>query len=260
MTQRQPVLFVSHGSPMLALEPGAWGEALHRWTQGLGGVKEVLVLSAHWEGATPIGITSAPAPATLHDFGGFPDQLYTLEYPAPGAPELAERVRGLLSAAGIPAQLDAARPLDHGAWVPLMAMFPEAQVPVLQVELPRPRTPRAIFALGQALAPLRDEGVLLVASGGIVHNLRLLDWQGEGNPEPWALAFETWVAERLAEGRNDSIMDDVASAAHFAKAVPTTEHFDPLFFAMGAGGGASPSTVHDAWQLGSLSLRTWAWA
>ena len=259
MTQRQPVLFVSHGSPMLALEPGAWGEALRGWAQGLKGVKAVLVLSAHWEGARPIGVISAPAPATLHDFGGFPDQLYTLAYPAPGAPELAGRVQGLLADAGLPAQLDPDRPLDHGAWVPLMAMFPEAGVPVLQVELPRPRTPREIFALGQALRPLRDEGVLLLASGGIVHNLRLLDWHGEGHPAPWALAFETWVADRLAQGRTGELMDEVASAPEFARAVPTTEHFDPLFFAMGAGDGDPVTTVHDAWQLGSLSLRTWAW-
>ena len=260
MTQRQPVVFVSHGSPMLALEPGAWGEALHGWAQGLRGVQAVLVLSAHWEGSRPLGVTSAPAPATLHDFGGFPDELYTLEYPAPGAPELAERVRGLLACAGMEAQLDPARPLDHGAWVPLMAMFPDAKVPVLQVELPRPRTPRELFALGQALRPLREAGVLLLASGGVVHNLRLLDWNGAGNPEPWALAFETWVADRLAKGQHDAIMDEVASAPHFAMAVPTTEHFDPLFFAMGASDGGPMTTVHDAWQLGSLSLRVWAWA
>ena len=255
----QPVLFVSHGSPMLALEPGAWGQALRGWTRGLRDVKAVVVLSAHWEGPAPIGITSAAAPATLHDFGGFPDRLYTLQYPAPGAPALAERVLALLAGAGMPARLDPERPLDHGAWVPLMAAFPDAQVPVLQVCLPRPRTPRQVFELGRALRPLREEGVLLLGSGGVVHNLRLLDWEGDTEPCPWARAFEAWVAERLERGEYDALMAEVAGAPHFAQAVPTSEHFDPLFFAMGAGEGSALTTVHDAWQLGSLSLRTWAW-
>jgi 4,5-DOPA dioxygenase extradiol len=255
----QPVLFVSHGSPMLGLEPGAWGEALRAWALSLQGVKAVLVLSAHWEGSSPIGITSAQAPATLHDFSGFPDRLFTLAYPAPGDPGLAERTRSLLAAAGIAAQLDPARPLDHGAWVPLMAAFPEAEVPVIQVALPRPRTPRQVFELGQALRPLRDEGVLIVASGGIVHNLRLLDWDGATGPEPWALAFEAWSAERLAKGDVAGLLEGAATAPHYDRAVPTTEHFDPLFFALGAAGGSLPSSVYDGWQLGSLSLRCWCW-
>ena len=259
MTSLQPVLFVSHGSPMLAVEPGAWGVALHAWAQDLGELKAVVVLSAHWEAPGPVGITSAETPATLHDFSGFPERLFSLSYPAPGAPVLAERIRELLAGSGLSARLDPARPLDHGAWVPLLAAFPDATVPVLQVSLPRPRTPRQIFELGQALRPLREEGVLLLASGGVVHNLRLLDWEGDSEPAPWARGFEAWVAGRLDRGDYDGIMAEVATAPDVEKAVPTTEHFDPLFFAMGAGAGSALTTVHDAWQLGSLSLRVWAW-
>jgi 4,5-DOPA dioxygenase extradiol len=244
---------------MLALEPGAWGEALGNWARTLQGVKAVLVVSAHWEAARPILVTSGQAPATLHDFGGFPDRLYTLQYPAPGDPALAERVRERLGEAGFYAVLDPARPLDHGAWVPLMAAFPEAGTPVLQVSLPMPRAPRELFDLGQALRPLREEGVLILGSGGVVHNLRLLDWGGDSGPEPWAQAFETWVADRVQKGDSRSLLEECAEAPHFRKAVPTSEHFDPLFFAMGAAGDSEPQTIFQGWQLGSLSLRTWAW-
>lgn len=255
----QPVLFVSHGSPMLGLEPGAWGEALHRWALARTGVKAILVLSAHWEAPAPIGITSSQAPATLHDFSGFPDRLSALQYGAPGNPALALRVQELLEASGHPAQLDPHRPLDHGAWVPLLAAFPEATIPVLELAQPRPRTPRQLYALGQALRPLRDEGVLIMASGGVVHNFGYLDWEGVRAPEPWALAFEAWVAERLAQGDHPSVLEASTTAPGYPKAVPTSEHFDPLYFAMGAAGDAPLSTLYDGWQLGSLSLRTWAW-
>ena len=258
MNTLQPVLFVAHGSPMLGLEPGAWGEALRHWTPRLQGVKAILVLSAHWE-ATELAITSSPAPATLHVFGGFPDLLYTLQYPAPGDPVLAQRIQGLLAAAGVTAQLDPVRPLDHGAWVPLRVAFPEATLPVVQLALPRPRTPGQLFQLGQALRPLREEGILIMASGGIVHNLRLLDWSGDSRPKAWALAFEAWVTERLEKGEHQALVAECAQAPHHAEAVPTSEHFDPLFFALGAAGGSPLATVYDGWQLGSLSLRTWAW-
>jgi 4,5-DOPA dioxygenase extradiol len=254
----QPVLFVSHGSPMLGLEPGAWGQALRDWSLGLQDVKAILVISAHWEKPQPLAVTSAAAPATLHDFGGFPEELYALQYPAPGHPGLAERIRDLLVGVGLPTQLDPARPLDHGAWVPLMAAYPGAEVPVLQLSLPIPRTPRELYALGQALRPLRDEGVVLIASGGIVHNLRLLDWAGDSEPQPWALAFEAWVAERVERGDHASLLAECASAPDFAKAVPTSEHFDPLFVALGAAGDSPAASLYADWQLGSLSLRTWA--
>jgi 4,5-DOPA dioxygenase extradiol len=256
----QPVLFVAHGSPMLAVEPDAWGAALGRWAADLRDLKAVLVVSAHWEAPAPIGITSAAAPGTLHDFGGFPERLYTLQYPAPGDPALAARVLDLLTAAGIPARLDPDRPRDHGAWVPLMNLRPQADLPVLQLALPRPRSPRQLFELGQALRPLRAEGVLIVGSGGIVHNLGRLDWNGGGAPAPWAQGFADWVGERLERGAFTELIDGCAGAPGFQWAVPTTEHFDPLFLTLGAADGSPAVRIFDGWQLGSLSLATWAFA
>ena len=257
MQATQPVLFVSHGAPTLALDGGAWGAALKQWADGLA-VRAVLVLSAHWESTGPIRVQAHAAPETLHDFGGFPEPLYRIRYPAPGHPALAIQVVGLIQAAGLAAQLDQERPFDHGAWVPLRAAFPDAQVPVIQVSLPVPRTPRMLFELGRALSPLRAEGVLLVASGGIVHNLGLLDWAGTGAPEPWASGFETWVEEGLAEAES-RLFQAAAQAPAFERAVPTPEHFDPLLFALGAAGGSKVRTLFQGWQLGNLSLRTWVW-
>ena len=256
----QPVLFVSHGAPTLALDPGAWGAALRNWAAGLQGVRAILVFSAHWESAGPVQVMAHPNPDTLHDFGGFPDALYQMQYPAPGDPVLAGRVVAMFRAAGLDAELDPRRPLDHGAWVPLMAALPGAGIPVVQVALPVPRTPQQLFDLGRILAPLRREGVAFIASGGIVHNLRLLDWSGNPAPDPWAVGFESWIAARLDPESRPALFDAARQAPAYAKAVPTSEHFDPLYFALGAAGGSAVRTIFDGWQLGSLSLRTWSWS
>jgi 4,5-DOPA dioxygenase extradiol len=257
--QPQPVLFVSHGAPTLALDEGAWGAALKAWAGTLEGVRGILVLSAHWEQAGPVRLMAAPEPATMHDFGGFPEALYQIRYPAPGDPGLAERAAALLRAGGLAVELDSERPLDHGAWVPLRAAFPEARIPVIQVSLPAARTPRSVFELGRLLSPLRREGILLVASGGIVHNLRRLDWSGQAAPEPWAGGFERWVADQLASGETASLLDRASQAEGYPLAVPTPEHFDPIYFALGAGADAAVRSLHDGWSHGNLSLRTWVW-
>ena len=245
-----PSLFLAHGSPMLALEGGAWKESLGALGRSLPKVRAVLVCSAHWEAAGPFRLSSAEVPGVMHDFGGFPDELYTLDYPAPGAPALAAEAAALLRGAGLKAVLDPERPLDHGAWVPLRALYPEARTPVIQLSLPRPRTPEQLLAAGRALAPLRERGVLLLGSGGVVHNLRLLDWAEATGPRPWALAFEGWLRERLAAGES---LADWKQAPGAAESVPTSEHLDPLFVALGAAGGP-PKVIFDQWQLGSLSL------
>lgn len=250
----QPVLFVSHGSPMLALEPGTWGAALRNWAARLRDLTAILVVSAHWETEGPAAITSAERPVTLHDFSGFPPELNTLTYPAPGAPALAQRIQALLQAGGYPAKLDPERPLDHGAWVPLLSLFPAADLPVVQVSLPR--TPDDLIRLGACLRPLRTEGVLIVASGGIVHNLHRLAWEG-GEPDPWALAFEGWVETHLATP--DVLRRAASQAPGYKESVPTPEHWNPLLVAAGAAEGEAPTSVFAGWQLGSLSLRCWAW-
>jgi 4,5-DOPA dioxygenase extradiol len=191
----------------------------------------------------------------MHDFGGFPEALYALDYPAPGSPELAEEAAQLLRGAGLEAVLDAQRPLDHGAWVPLRHLRPEADIPVVQLSLPVPRAPGLLLAAGRALAPLRERGVLILGSGGIVHNLRRLDWEGAAGPQPWALQFELWIRERLATGDEKSLLA-WPQAPGAAESVPTTEHLDPLFVALGAAHGA-PSPIFEGWQLGSLSLTSY---
>jgi len=250
---RQPVLFLAHGSPTLALDGGGWGAALRRFGAAAARPAAVLVVSAHWETPGAPRITSSSHPGVLHDFGGFPPELYQLDYPCPGDPLLASRI-----GRAVCADLDGSRPLDHGAWVPLRWMFPAADLPVLQLSLPRPRNAQGLLRLGEALRPFREEGVLLVGSGGLVHNLRRLDWAGPGVPAPWALAFEAWVLASLQDLPAAAFAEALVGAPHVEEAVPTSEHFDPLLVCLGAA-GQGPQDLHAGWQLGSLSLRCLHW-
>lgn len=250
-----PCLFVAHGSPMLALEGGAWSEVIGALGRSLPHPRAILVCSAHWESPDAFRLSSAARPGVMHDFGGFPDELYALDYPAPGAPEVAEEAQGLLQGAGFGAILDPVRKLDHGAWVPLRYLAPEAHIPVLQLSLPLFRTPEALLAAGKALVPLRETGVLILGSGGIVHNLGRLDWAGHGSPQPWALAFQAWIDDRLASGDTAGLLD-WPNAPGARESVPTSEHLDPLFLFLGASRGL-PVPLFTGWQLGSLSLASY---
>lgn len=256
----QPILFVSHGSPMLALAaPGhPYAAALAGFAAGLAEKpRAILVVSAHWQGPGP-GITAAAHPGVMYDFSGFPPELSALDYPAPGDPALAGRIAVLLAGHGWQPRLDPARRLDHGAWAVLRHLFPGAELPVLQVSLPE-LAPARLLELGKALAPLREEGVLIVASGGLVHNLRTVDWQaGDGEAAAWAVAAETWFMERLERGDLPSLMEHRALWPESRLAAASTEHLDPLFVAAGAATGAVRS-VFQGWQLGTMSLRCLAW-
>lgn len=247
-----PSLFISHGSPMLALQPGASGPALARLAAGLPRPKAIVVVSAHWE-SQGLSVMSGARPQTWHDFGGFPAALYAVQYPAPGAPELARQVAGLLGDAGLPALLDAQRPFDHGTWVPLSLMYPDAGIPVIQVSLPNRQGPALQLQVGKALAGLRAQGILLVGSGSITHNLGELDWHaGPDAIEPWARAFRDWVVEKLkAEDR--AALEDYRQQAPFAvRNHPSDEHLLPLFFAMGAGDRFG--IVHQGFTMGALGM------
>lgn len=231
-----PALFISHGSPMLALEPGASGPALTRLAAELPRPRAILVVSAHWE-SDELLIGSSPRPATWHDFGGFPAPLYAVQYPAAGAPELAAEVQRLLAAAELPGRLDPQRPLDHGAWVPLSLMYPQADIPVLQLSLPSHGGPELQVRVGQALATLREQGVLLIGSGSITHNLGELDWRaGPDAIEPWAGEFRDWMVARLQAGDRAALLDYRRQAPHARRSHPSDEHLLPLYFALGAGG------------------------
>jgi 4,5-DOPA dioxygenase extradiol len=248
-----PSVFVSHGSPMHALEPGAAGEAWKALGRRLGKPRAIMISSAHWETSLPM-LTGAARPQTIHDFYNFPEPLYRLRYPAPGAPELAQRAQTLLKNAGIGASIDGTRGLDHGAWAPLLYAYPEADVPVVQISVQPALGPRHHLQLGKALRPLADEDVLIVGSGHMTHNLR--DWsRGQGRPEPYAREFAEWVKEKLESRDFDALVDYRARSPHGARAHPTDEHFLPLFFALGAAPeGTKAERIHDAIDSGVLAM------
>lgn len=255
-TDPQPLVFISHGSPMVAIEDDAYTDALARFGESHRPAA-LAVISAHWEATGPIRITSVDKPGLIYDFGGFPDALYRLRYPAPGAPELASEIADRLSAAGHGAVLDPSRGLDHGVWVPLLRAFPSADIPVVAISLQRPRSPEELWKLGESLASLRNEGVMIVGSGGVVHNLRMLH-RKDAAPVDWARRFDDWVAERL-ERDPASILRYDRDAPHVATAVPTTEHFDPLFAVLGAAGGkGSVLPIYTGFHHGTLSMRSLA--
>jgi 4,5-DOPA dioxygenase extradiol len=228
---RAPALFVSHGSPMFAVEPGQLGPTLERVGRGLPDIEAVLVVSPHWQ-THGVRVAAAAAPAVIHDFGGFPPALYHLDYPAPGAPALAEDAARLLADAGFDVAVDRSRGLDHGAWVPLRYLFADADVPVFQVSLPHDADAADALALGRALAPLRERGVLIVGSGSLTHNLyevrRQIDDPG------YAQVFADWVHAAVLRRDVEALLDYRRRAPQAGRAHPTQEHFLPLLVALGA--------------------------
>lgn len=240
---RQPALFVSHGSPMFAVEPGQAGPELARLGRTLPRPRAVLVLSPHW--MTPgVRVTTASAPETIHDFGGFPPELYRIQYPAPGAPEVAQRAIELLQAAGWQAAADSQRGLDHGAWVPVRHLYPQADVPVVQVSMPRDLDAAGAVRLGRALAPLADEGVLVVGSGSITHNLFEV-FRAPGADGAYAEQFVDWARKAVTGHDEHALVDYLRSAPHAQRAHPTAEHYLPLPFAFGASSPDAPVRVID---------------
>jgi 4,5-DOPA dioxygenase extradiol len=248
-----PSVFLSHGSPMHALHPGAAGEAWKALAQRLPRPRAILIASAHWETNLPM-LTGAEKPETIHDFYNFPEPLYRLRYPAPGAPELAQRAQALLRESGFTAAIDGCRGLDHGAWSPLLYMYPDADIPVVQISLQPALGPRHHLQLGRALRKLSAEDVLIIGSGHMTHNLR--DWaRGQGEPAPYAREFQTWVFDRLNEHDLDTLADYRSRSSHGARAHPTDEHFLPLFLALGAASERPrPERVYDAIDSGVLAM------
>lgn len=226
---RMPALFLAHGAPPL-LDDAAWFRELAAWSAKLPRPTAILMISAHWEGR-PITIGATRTVPLVYDFYNFPQRYYEVTYPSPGAPELAARVRALLDAAGLPTAEDPDRGLDHGAFIPLMAMYPQADVPVLQISMPT-LSPGPLLAMGRALAPLRDEGVLVVGSGFLTHNLRAF---GVRQIPSWASEFDAWTAETLQRRDLDALVDFARRAPGVAYAHPRTEHFVPVVIAAGAG-------------------------
>ena len=240
MFAKQPVLFLSHGSPLTALGGDELNQCWAQLAQRLARPSAILMVSAHWTTRLPV-ISGGNHPQTIHDFGGFPAELYALRYPAPGAPALAQSIKQRLGDAGIAAGIDASRGLDHGAWVPLLTLFPAADVPVVQLSVQPERCARHHYALGAALTALSDENVLIIASGHLTHNLMdYLRPYGE-RPAPDSRAFRDWVHARLVDSSGtamDALFDWEKQAPGAQFSHPTPEHFLPLFVALGAAGGA----------------------
>lgn len=255
-----PTLYLSHGSPMLALQDSP----ARRFLQGLGASlpapKAILMISAHWQTADAPAVSLAAQPATIHDFGGFPQALFDIQYPAPGAPALAETAAMLLEGAGIAVGRSAGRGLDHGAWVPLSLMYPDADVPVAQLSLVHGASAARHATIGQALAPLRAQGVLIVGSGSLTHNLYELDGQRLGAPMPhWVAEFEGWITQRLLAGDRAALLDYRQLAPSAARNHPSEEHLLPLFVALGAAGPAAQARrLHASVEHGVLAMDAYA--
>ena len=262
-----PALFISHGSPMLALQDSPARRALAELGRTLPRPRAILVASAHWETLHGTAVSLAPRPETIHDFGGFPGALYDLQYPAPGAYGEALQAARLLEQAGLAVTRDPQRGLDHGAWVPLRVMYPEADIPVAQVSLRHRATPAEHMRMGRALRPLRDEGVLIVGSGSLTHNLYAFRGQPLETEAPhWVTEFADWVHARVAAADYDALLDYRAQAPYAQHNHPTDEHLMPLFVAIGAG-GASPNAggraphaarVHASYEYGVLAMDAYA--
>ena len=256
-----PALFLSHGAPTLAIDPSPARDFL----RGLGAMlprpRAILVVSAHHD-QPRAAITAAPNPPTIHDFGDFGEELRRMRYPAPGDPDLARAIADRLAAAGFPTALDPARGFDHGAWVPLSLAYPAADVTLIQLSIDSTASPETLFRLGQALAPLRDEGVLIIASGSLTHDLhavRALGFDPVAPTPDWVSAFADWIEARMAAGDTAALLAARDRAPFGRRNHPTPEHLQPLFVAMGAGGGAGASRpLHRSTTYGVLAMDAYA--
>jgi 4,5-DOPA dioxygenase extradiol len=255
MAERFPAIFVSHGAPLLAIQPGPAREFLSGLGRTLGKPESILTVSAHWESGDA-SVSAAARPETIYDFYGFPDELYRIAYPAHGAPELAARVKTLLGEKGIAARVHPTRGLDHGAWVPLMLMYPDADVPVTQLTVQTALGPAHHFKLGEALRGLRDEGVLILGSGGATHNLREFGRYPEGTAPPeWVTGFQEWLAQTIESGKSEELVRYRSLAPDAARNHPTEEHFLPLFVPAGAGSpGMAGKRIHRSHTFGVFAM------
>jgi 4,5-DOPA dioxygenase extradiol len=253
-TGRMPAIYLGHGAPPLVDDP-LWVAQLAAWAKALPRPSSVLIISAHWENAPlTIGATRGGTPL-VYDFGGFPERYYRAQYRSPGAPELAGDVRRLLSDQPVAEEPD--RGLDHGAYVPLTVMYPQADLPVLQISMPS-LDPNQLFQIGQRLRPLRDQGVLIIGSGFLTHGLPFLrDFRFDAPPPAWSAEFDAWAHDALEHGDLDELSDFVHRAPAVRYAHPRTEHLAPLFVTLGAGdssGESLPSIIEGYWM--GLSKRS----
>jgi 4,5-DOPA dioxygenase extradiol len=254
-----PTLFVSHGSPTLLIDDCA----AHDFLAGLGAQFErpraILCVSAHWEARRPT-LSAASLPETIHDFSGFPEQLFQARYDAPGSPEVAREAEALLAGSGLDVEISPDRGLDHGVWVPLALMYPDAGIPVLQLSIQSANDAEHHRRLGEVLRPLRERGVLIMGSGGATHNLRELNWRDIGAaPHAHVAAFESWLVDAVSGGKSDELVGWASRAPDPRRIHPTVEHFLPLFVPLGAASAPEGRALHRSFTFAALSMAAFAW-
>lgn len=253
-SNRMPAIFFGHGNPMNALQENRYTDAWRTLAASLPRPKTILAISAHWL-TQGTAVTAMAAPRTIHDFGNFPQALFDIRYPAPGDPELAERIGRLL--APVPVEMNHAWGLDHGAWSVLVKAFPDADVPVLQLSLDAGKPAAHHLDLGRRLAPLREDGVLIIGSGNVVHNLRQMIWNEDAPAHDWAVRFNDRVRTALLDGDIDALAEIDSWGKDARLSVPTPEHFDPLFYVLGARqADDAVSIAADGIEHGSISMLT----
>lgn len=254
-----PTLFVSHGAPDLILAENSDYRFFQELGRSLPRPKAIICVSAHWDTATA-AVTGPELPETIHDFSGFAAELYTMRYPCPGAPVLAGTIAGQLTAAGIDCTVSAGRGLDHGAWIPLKLMYPEADIPVVQLSIQTNRDTRHHHRIGASLAPLRGEGVLIVGSGGATHNLREFGrYAIDAPPVAYARAFDEWLAAGIVAGAVEDLLEYRHRAPEALRNHPSEDHFLPLFAPLGAAQGEKGARIYRAINYGILSMAAFAW-
>lgn len=253
-----PTLFISHGSPMLALQDSPAHRFLRTLGESLGRAKAIVAVSAHFTTHQP-AVVADPQPNMIYDFGGFDPALHEMVYPAPGAPELAHLIADLVAEQGMPVRLVPERGYDHGTWVPLSLIFPKADIPVAQLSIQPARDPAHHLALGRAIASLRNENILVIGTGAMTHNLMELFAGGlpriDAPPEHWVAAFTDWIAERAAAGETGDLLRTLELAPSGGRAHPSDDHFLPFFVALGAAGeGARGTRIHASIEYGALAM------
>ncbi|MBU3575086.1 4,5-DOPA dioxygenase extradiol [Polynucleobacter sp. UK-Mo-2m-Kol15] len=255
-SHRQPAVFAGHGSPMYAIEPNRYTASWATLGKSLKRPDAILVISAHWV-TRGVWVTAMPKPKTIHDFGGFPQALYDIQYPAPGSPALADRVKALL---GIPVVLEENEwGIDHGAWSVLRYLYPDADIPVVQLSLDGSLSAREHFELAAKLRPLRDENILILASGNVVHNLRTIHWDEDATPYPWAKKFNDFFISEMKASHHQTLIDweQLGDAAHLS--IPTPEHYWPALYVLGLQEqGETPKVLVDGIEMSSISMLTFS--
>jgi len=251
-----PALFLAHGSPSIVIEKGPYIDFLTQLHKTIKTPKAIVIFSAHWESRFQ-QISSVQQYSTIYDFSGFPPEMYKIKYPAPGSPDLAKEIQDMFTENEIASFLDEKRGLDHGVWTLLKLIYPKADIPVVALSVDPRSSPEELFRIGSIVSSLREKEILVIGSGGTVHNLGRLNWGGN-SIDKWALGFDNWLEERINSWNTEELFEYKTKAPFARDAVPTPEHFIPIFVALGAGSSTkNASLLHRSYQYGSLSYMSW---